>query len=176
MINVLFALAIILGLGVLLLRAGGFPHLSWDLLLGAGFLVGTIMATVAMLILDGVGIAWSPVAATLMSLVLAGSAVLIRKMDAPDEPPESDRPRFSVADILLVFVLVVYARFLTESSPRDLDYWAIWGLKAKVFFAAGGMLDWRFLTDPTNGFAHPDYPPLMPLLYSFLADRPPALC
>ncbi len=48
------------------------------------------------------------------------------------------------------------------------DFRYVWGLKARVFAAAGGY-DWGWLTWPGNLFAHPDYPPLWPDLLAAAA-------
>ncbi|MGZ7030715.1 MAG: hypothetical protein ACXVIJ_01985, partial [Thermoanaerobaculia bacterium] len=61
-----------------------------------------------------------------------------------------------------------YAFFATLATPWEWDFWAIWGLKARVFFEHGG-IDWRFLESRWNEFAHPDYPLLVPMNFDFLA-------
>lgn len=43
------------------------------------------------------------------------------------------------------------------------DYVAIWGLKARALFRTGDLAS-VLAVDPTGSFAHPEYPPLWPLL------------
>jgi hypothetical protein len=74
----------------------------------------------------------------------------------------------AVADVVTALTLGGYALFATLATPWEWDFWAIWGLKARVFFEHGG-IDWRFLESPWNAFAHPDYPLLVPLNFDFLA-------
>jgi hypothetical protein len=69
-------------------------------------------------------------------------------------------------DLLTLALLVIYALYATAAAPWHWDYWAIWGLKARVFFEHGG-IDFAFLH--ANAFAHPDYPLLVPLNYAFVA-------
>jgi hypothetical protein len=73
-----------------------------------------------------------------------------------------------VIDILSLGMLVCYALYATLAPLWEWDFWAIWGLKAKVFLEAGGV-DWRFLESRWNIFAHPDYPLLVPLDFDFAA-------
>jgi len=73
-----------------------------------------------------------------------------------------------IADALTALTLAGYALFATLAKPWEWDFWAIWGLKARVFFEHGG-IDWRFLASRWNEFAHPDYPLLVPMNFDFLA-------
>src|SRR5260370_19818187 len=52
--------------------------------------------------------------------------------------------------------------------PGEIDFICIWGLKAEKFFVAHG-IDWSFLAQPFNAFAHADYPLRVPLAYDFQA-------
>ena len=61
-----------------------------------------------------------------------------------------------------------YALYATLAPLWEWDFWAIWGLKARVFLEAGG-IDWHFLESRWNAFAHPDYPLLVPLNFDFVA-------
>lgn len=76
--------------------------------------------------------------------------------------------------ILLTFfgISVYLLRALTEPM-WSIDFLAIWGLKGKIIFAAGGFPR-RLFTDPALGFSHPEYPLGLPFLYaalSFLLGR-----
>src|SRR5262249_51786595 len=71
-------------------------------------------------------------------------------------------------DLATLALIAGYARFATIAPPTEIDYICIWGLKAEKFFVAHG-IDWNFLAQPFNAFAHPDYPLLVPLAYDFQA-------
>lgn len=75
--------------------------------------------------------------------------------------------------LLAVFGVIGYAlRALTEPMWSN-DFLAIWGLKGKTIFAAGGVPR-RLFDDPSLGFSHPEYPLGLPFLYaalSFLLGR-----
>ena len=74
----------------------------------------------------------------------------------------------TLADLAPLIPLSAYAVYATLAPVWEWDFWAIWGLKARVFFEHGG-IDWRFLGSRWNDFAHPDYPLLVPLNYDFVA-------
>ncbi|MGZ8853400.1 MAG: hypothetical protein ACXW2X_08385, partial [Thermoanaerobaculia bacterium] len=76
--------------------------------------------------------------------------------------------RPSPIDLLTIVILALYARYATLSRPTHWDFWAIWGLKGRVFYEARG-IDWHFLASRWNLFAHPDYPLLLPFNYSYFA-------
>ncbi|HYS54433.1 MAG TPA: hypothetical protein VER58_11800 [Thermoanaerobaculia bacterium] len=74
----------------------------------------------------------------------------------------------SIFDLATLVLIAGYARFATIASPTEIDYICIWGLKAEKFWVAHG-IDWNFLAQPFNAFAHPDYPLLVPFAYDFQA-------
>jgi hypothetical protein len=84
-------------------------------------------------------------------------------------------PKLALVLLLLFtfFGISVYLlRALTEPMWSN-DFLAIWGLKGKIIFAAGGVPR-RLFTDPSLGFSHPEYPLGLPFLYaalSFLLGR-----
>jgi hypothetical protein len=75
--------------------------------------------------------------------------------------------------LLAAFGVIAYAlRALTEPMWSN-DFLAIWGLKGKTIFAAGGVPR-RLFEDPSLGYSHPEYPLGLPFLYaalSFLLGR-----
>ena len=71
-------------------------------------------------------------------------------------------------DIPTVLAMIGFTLFSTAARLWEWDFWAIWGLKAKVFFGQGG-IDWKFLESSWNAFVHPDYPLLAPLNFDFVA-------
>ena len=92
----------------------------------------------------------------------------------PSNPSPGIRdPRFVLLLLLVAFGVIGYAlRALTEPMWSN-DFLAIWGLKGKTIFAAGG-IPRRLFDDPSLGFSHPEYPLGLPFLYaaiSFLLGR-----
>lgn len=82
--------------------------------------------------------------------------------------PQKPVPRFRphAVDLLTVAWIALYGLYATAAAPWHWDYWAIWGLKARVFFEHGG-IDFEFLR--ANTFSHPDYPLLVPFNYAFVS-------
>jgi hypothetical protein len=67
-------------------------------------------------------------------------------------------------DLATAVLVAGYARFATIGPTVEYDFIGIWGVKAKEFWYAGG-IDWKFLENPFNQFAHVDYPLLVPLVF-----------
>jgi len=82
--------------------------------------------------------------------------------------PTANGQRPTIVDLATLISLAAYAIYATLAPLWEWDFWAIWGLKARVFFEHGG-IDWRFLESRWNAFAHPDYPLLVPLNFDFVA-------
>ncbi len=77
-------------------------------------------------------------------------------------------PRPHLVDILTLATVAGYALYAAAAAPWEIDFWAIWGLKARIFLEAGG-IDWHFLESRWNVFQHSDYPLLVPLNLDFAA-------
>jgi len=153
-------------------------HARGGALVGLSFLYGSGAVFLAMLFLP-----WNlpliVVALIVASTAAWWSARRPRRAGAAEVPsttlgtgsgatPGRWRAIAMVADVAAVTTLAGYALFATLAPPWEWDFWAIWGLKARVFFERGG-IDWRFLESRWNAFAHPDYPLLVPLNFDFLA-------
>ena len=67
-------------------------------------------------------------------------------------------------DAVSVLAAAGYARYATLAPTPEVDFIMFWGMKAKQYAFARG-IDWAFLQNPFNAFAHVDYPPLVTLLY-----------
>jgi hypothetical protein len=170
MTAVLLALAAMLAYGVpatLMLE----PRARGPRLAGLGFLYGSGIVFLAMLITSICGAGWTlPLIATVAFLIAALFRVLAvrgaRDVRAVLRAPRS--PYALVVHLLTAAFLVAYTRYATAAPLWDWDFWAIWGLKARVFLEYGG-IDWHFLESGWNTFAHADYPLLMPLDFDFIA-------
>lgn len=134
---------------------------------GLAFLYGTGAVYVALLLLAIAGVPWSlpAIAAILVAIAAIGLWRPLRESRISN--PES-RTQWSAFDLLTLAALVIYARYAILYAGSHWDFWAIWGLKGRVFFDAG-TIDWQFLGNRWNAFAHPDYPLHLPLNYTALA-------
>jgi hypothetical protein len=72
-----------------------------------------------------------------------------------------------VALIVLSAAINLLAVAIPISAWSNWDTWAIWNLKVRAFTHAGGIPK-EFLGLKLYDFSHPDYPPLLPLLQTFL--------
>lgn len=71
-------------------------------------------------------------------------------------------------DAATVIALGGYTLLATITHVWEFDFIRDWGLKARIFFLAGGV-DWAFLEDVVERGSHPDYPPLLPLSFDLFA-------
>lgn len=130
-------------------------------LLGLAFLLGSGGVSLILLALPR----WSPLVVTIVTLI----AIAIAWAFAWKRRPRFDAMRRpQLADYGTLLLVIAHARAATRTFFDEWDFWAIWGLKGRVFLAHGG-IDWAWLETPWNAFAHPDYPPLLSLNYSFFA-------
>lgn len=134
---------------------------------GLGFLLGCGVTALTMLAMSLLGIRWSLTLVALPLVVVAGAAIfsLARSPIAlrSDPPPTV---LSLIADGVTIVCVGGFALYASMTAPWEWDFWAIWGLKARLFLAHGGV-DWEWLARPFNDFSHPDYPPLLPLLFDF---------
>ena len=134
------------------------------ILLGTAFLYGSGLTFFVLLLLSVLHIRWSLLSLTIaVAVVDAPLFLLVRPRGSGGLPV-----RFHWLDLLTIWTLGGYALYATLAPVWEWDYWAIWGLKARVFFENAG-IDWRFLESRWNVFAHPDYPLLLPFTYDLVA-------
>jgi len=166
----LLTIAICIGAGwplsMLLDRDARLP-----LRVATSFLLGSALGAAVLFLLSIVEIRWSRgalLAGVLLVTAIAIAAVLRRE---PHERVRDER-RFSpnwkwclsaAIDLMTGVLTAGFALFATVGSI-EYDFIAVWGVKAKEFWYAGG-IDWRFLENPFNEFAHVDYPILLPLIF-----------
>ncbi len=149
-------LAVGLPLAILLDRAASRLRL-----LGLGFLLGSGMVSLILLALPR----WPPVLVT--ATVLAAAAILW-PIAWKRRPAFAAFRRPHLADYATLLLVIAHARAATRAFFDEWDFWAIWGLKGRIFLEHGG-IDWAWLEQPWKAFAHPDYPPLLSLNYAFYA-------
>lgn len=161
---------------VLLLAAAGLPvaawlepSFGWRARLGAGFMLGAGIATLALLLATTAGLEWSR-AALIVALAVPAVAALAGARRAQSRSAGAMRPTplSATADAATLLSLCGYTLFATLAPPWEWDFWAIWGLKAKEYDLERGV-SFAFLANPDNVFSHPDYPPLVPLTFDVAA-------
>jgi hypothetical protein len=164
----LLAIAILTAAG-LPLAAWLEPTLGWRARIGFAFLAGSGSVTLVMLLATFAGIRWSlPVVLAGLALVAGAAFPCARRLATGDRTRLRAHPLAFAADAATLVSVAGYALFATVARPWEWDFWAIWGLKAKEFLLTRGV-NFEFLGRPDNFFSHPDYPPLVPLVYDFAA-------
>lgn len=158
------------------------PRLRGAALAGASFLLGIGVAALHLFALSVAGIAWTRTSVLLSMaplLILAMVVGWVAKRRGPrrdDEgwsqpvPPGPSTPlgmtrAGMVFDVLTLLAIVSYAIFALWAPPFEWDFYGIWGLKGRWFFEARGV-DWAWLR---ANVAQSDYPPLVPLMFDFIA-------
>ncbi len=126
-------------------------------LLGTSFLLGTGIVSMVMLAMP-----------SRLAVLIATIALWIVALGRARPRPAAAAVRLSIVDVTTATLVLLHGLLATRARVGEGDFWAIWGLKARVFFELGG-IDWAYLQNPYNSFAHPDYPPLVPLNYVFVA-------
>ena len=137
------------------------------LLIGTAYFYGSGVVFLTLLALSVLHVRWTLLTVTIAALLfVVGSWWFVVR-----QPPTNNhqlRTTPHLLDIVTLFTLFAYVCYATLAPLWEWDFWAIWGLKARVFLEHGG-IDWRFLESRWNTFAHTDYPLLVPLNYDFAA-------
>jgi hypothetical protein len=132
-------------------------------LLGLACLYGTGVIYFVLLALSVLHVRWTLISVTIAAIVV--TVPFIRRLSTQHSALST---HLHVLDLFTLLTPFAFAWYATIAPLWEWDFWAIWGLKARVFLEAGG-IDWRFLTSPWNTFVHPDYPLLLPFAYDFVA-------
>jgi hypothetical protein len=144
----------------------------YSLRLSTAFLLGGAVGGAVLFVLSSLQLPWSRVTLLAGLLLIAVIANAVARKRSP-----SDRARFAqpfaphwkqslpaAIDLMTGVLAAGYALFATVGPIAEGDFFNIWGVKAREFWMAGG-IDWRFLENPFNEFAHADYPILLPLIF-----------
>lgn len=140
-------------------------------LVGLSYLYGAGSVWALLLLMSLVRMPWTVLSTTIVLVVFAALVWAFVLFRTPELPRQSARNWSSLAlvvDLATAFSLAAYAMYATVARVWSWDFWAIWGLKARVFVENRG-IDWSFLQSPFNDFAHPDYPLLVPMNYAYTA-------
>lgn len=168
MTSVLLSIALLVLAG-LPLAALLEPSLGIRARLGVAFMIGSGVAALLMLLATFAGVPWSR-AVPIVPLFLVAAIAIPRALrrEQREVAQIALNPLALAVDVATLASVAGYALFAVVAKPWEWDFWAIWGLKAKEFFLVRGV-NFAFLERPDNYFSHPDYPPLLPLLYDLVA-------
>ena len=141
------------------------PNARGLMLIGTAFLYGSGWIFLALLALSILHIQWTVVIVVIAAILPIG-LFLVRTTGHGARG--TGHLRFHWLDIPTLVSVAGFAFFATAAPLWEWDFWAIWGMKARVFLERGG-IDWRFLESSWNSYVHPDYPLLVPLNFDFVA-------
>lgn len=159
-------------LTIALLLAVGWPlsivldrDARLPLRIATSFLLGAALGGSVLFLYSALQIQWSR-SGLLVALVLV--ATIVGGIALRRGARSGSRARGPVAwhwlDLITAVLTTGYALFATMGPTAEYDFIGIWGVKAREFWYAGA-IDWRFLENPFNEFAHVDYPILLPLIF-----------
>jgi hypothetical protein len=148
-------------------------------------LAGWVELHLALTALQAAGIAWTlpAVVGAMLAVMLAAGAARValarrRKAEAPAPPAEPTAPpapsppwlgfRPGWGEGLAVAAVLVFTACALSGWITNPDFVYHWGLKGERFLLAGGV-DYRYLAAPWNWVVHPDYPNLLPELFTVTA-------
>ena len=120
--------------------------------------VGIVAVALLMMGVAYCGMRWSVVGVVLVGVVLGGVAA--GRVPA-DRPAGSRRSEVAIA----IFAILLVAWIVIGGAATSFDALLFWGAKGQQFGVAR-TIDVGFLRAPEHYLMHPDYPPLVPLLYA----------
>jgi hypothetical protein len=119
---------------------------------------GIVTIAVEMFVLAAVGVPWNVVL-----LPIVGTLVVWFRGRGGVATP---RPRDVATLVIAAAALLIVAATVLAGAATSFDLLLFWGVKGQRFGVAH-TIDVAFLRDPQNRLMHPDYPPLVPLLYAW---------
>jgi hypothetical protein len=138
-------------------------------------LAGWVELHLALTALQAAGVAWTlpAVAGAILAAMLAAraaTAALARRRLLPGRPLLGSRSgwRPGWGDGLALAALAAFTACALSGWIANPDFIYHWGLKGERFLLAGGV-DYRYLAAPWNWVVHPDYPNLLPELFTVTA-------
>lgn len=129
--------------------------------------LGALITGVVMFVMSIVSIPWSRTTlfVALAAIAATGWWLARRNPGMPVDDTSTDRTsRLVSAGMFVIVALMVYGALDARISSGDLHYF--WGPKA-VRFHSAQTIDTGFLSNRDFYSMHPDYPPLLPLLYAW---------
>ncbi len=122
---------------------------------------GALVTAAVMAAMSLVHVPWNR---TSVIIVFAAIAVVNIALARRGDPQPHARNPIAIAGIALFVAFTVYGAISARESSGDLHYF--WGPKAVRFYRAGA-IDEAFLRNRDFYSMHPDYPPLVPLVYAW---------
>jgi hypothetical protein len=148
--------------GMAIWRLDGVRRLD----LGARFViagaVGALAVSIVLALLTITGIQWTRAIVIIALAIVAGTG--FAAIRGKRSLPHSRAGGASMAAIGVIALVVVYGLLTARMSAGDLHFF--WGPKSILFFQSGGV-KLSILTSTIHRYMHPDYPLLLPLLYSW---------
>jgi hypothetical protein len=143
-----------------------------SLRLSTAFILGATLGGAVLFVLSSVQLRWSRVTLLAGMVLVAVIANAFARRRSPFERARIAQPfgprwkgfLSAAIDLMTAVLTAGYALFATVGPAAEADFVTIWGVKARELGMAGG-IDWRFLENPFNEFAHVDYPILLPLIF-----------
>ena len=136
----------------------------------AAFAAGAVALTVEATLFSILGIGWSAASLAVPLLVASiGLAMWWARRPVPVEARASASRRIASAATALAGLAVVHLGLsLFTGRATSADFLLIWGVKGARFAAAGG-IDAELLRFKFSHHLVPDYPPLVPIVFSWSA-------
>lgn len=124
--------------------------------------VGSLAVAIVLALLTITGIEWNrtTVFVSLAIVALPGIAAIRRRAQLS----HSHASRLAIAALALLAVVLTYGLLTARMSAGDLHFF--WGPKSILFFQSGGV-KLSVLKSTLHTYMNPDYPLLLPLLYSW---------
>ncbi len=140
--------------------------------IGEAWLLGIALCAGSLFALALTGIAWSVARALIVVAIVTAVLMVVglrrRATGGSAASDAGDRRSWlsAIVDLLTATTIAGYALLATAGPLAEIDFVAMWGLKARAFWIARG-LDWSFLESPWYNWLHADYPPLLPLAFDW---------
>lgn len=175
-------------LALVAIPLAGLPYalclrLRGALLASASWLLGSGLIAAAMLLASILGITYSraSLGLILLAIIALGIALLHRNSDRKSTSTIvsatlvwlrsfdlRDFPAISLLMLVVCAFQVLYTFLQAVRVPLgSFDSWSLWAFKGRRFWLDGGITA-GFLHDHAIVFAHPGYPPLLPLLIAWV--------
>jgi len=163
--DVVWVLGVLLvtGFGLVTWRIPLMQRLDAGARLAIAFASGCVVVAVVMFAFTLTHVPFTRATLSIALVLFLAAAPLTRRV-APPSPRGAGRGTFGIAAVLL---LTAYGLLTARETCGDLIYF--WGPKGQRFYLAE-KIDVAFLAFPHIKLMHPDYPPLMPLVYAFASS------
>jgi hypothetical protein len=129
--------------------------------------VGAVVVPIVLALLTVAGIEWTRATVIIALAIVAGTGLVAIRGRRPLPHQRAGRAAMAaigVIAVVVVAIVVTYGLLTARMSAGDLHFF--WGPKSVLFFQAGGV-KLSVLTSTIHRYMNPDYPLLLPLLYSW---------